>query len=767
MAVALAWLAGCLLPWLWTGNPPAGWFGLLWLLPLLLAWSPRLRRSHWFALSAVLALAASISEWRIVRALDARLPPGLSAQTLELEGRVVGLPEADARAWRFDLRVAAAPAGTRVERVQLSWFSNAEGTRPQPGEHWRLWVRLKRPHGAVNPAGLDWERLALAQRIDAQGYVQRGERLGVHVFDIDRTRAQGSAALAASLGAQPATALLQALVYGDTRALSVADWALFRDTGTSHLVAISGTHISMVAVAAGALVWWLWRWLALLRRWPRRQVAAVAGWVAALWYCLLAGFEIPAQRTLLGLTVVAVALLWRRQLSPWATFAAALIVVLAWDPLAPLGAGFWLSFGAVAWLVLVFGGRWRRPRWWQELFEAQWKIALLMLPLTVLLFQQAALLAPLCNLWAVPLVSILVVPLGLLGALLLPVPWVGSSLLQCSAWLAQLFLDGLGASAALGWLQWSPPPAALAAILLAVLGALLLILPRGVPGRWLAPLLWLPLLWPRGALQLAEGRFELTVYDIGQGLSVLVRTRDHALLYDAGPGSGTGQSAAATQILPSLRVVGVSALDQLLLSHGDDDHAGGAPALLTALPVRARRGSAAVPGQQPCLAGQSWEWDAVRFELLHPTPGLPYLRNESSCVLRIVGRDGSALLPGDIGAAIEERLLARLPQALPATLLVSPHHGSAGSSTAAFVEAVRPLWVVHATGHDDRFDFPRAETVARYARIGAQQLDTGSAGAIRLFFDTTQGAWLAERLRSNAPRRWREAGSDLERRHDR
>lgn len=767
MAVALAWLAGCLLPWLWPGNPPAGWVGWLWLPPLLMAWSPRLRRSRWLAFSAVLALAASLSEWRIAQALNARLPPGLAGQTLALEGWVAGLPEADARAWRFDLRVAAAPPGTQVKRVQLSWFAAADGARPQPGERWRLWVRLKRPHGAVNPAGLDWERLALAQRIDAQGYVQRGERLGARSFDIDRIRAQGSDALAASLGSQPATALLLALVYGDTRALTAADWALFRDTGTTHLVAISGTHISMVAVAAGALAWWLWGGLGVLRRWPRRQVAAVAGWVAALWYCLLAGFEIPAQRTLLGLTVVAVALLWRRQLSPWATFAAALVVVLAWDPLAPLGAGFWLSFGAVAWLVLVFGGRWRRPRWWQELIEAQWKIALLMLPLTVLLFQQAALLAPLCNLWAVPLVSILVVPLGLLGALLLPVPWVGAGLLQCSAWLAQLFLEGLGASAELGWLQWSPPPASLPAFLLAVLGALLLVLPRAVPGRWLALLLWLPLLWPRGAQRLPEGSFELTVYDVGQGLSVLVRTRDHALLYDAGPGGGTGQSAAATQILPSLRAAGVDALDQLLLSHGDDDHAGGAPALLTALPVRVRRGSAAERGQQLCEAGQSWEWDAVRFELLHPTPGLPYLRNESSCVLRIVGRDGSALLPGDIGAAIEERLLARVPQALPATLLVSPHHGSAGSSTAAFIEAVRPRWVVHATGYGDRFDFPRAETVARYARIGARQLDTGSAGAVRFHFDAAQGEWLAERLRQSAPRRWREAGSDLERRPDR
>lgn len=763
MALALVWLAGCLLPWCFTATPPTGWWLALWLPPLLWALSRRAATRIWH-LWWVLAIAGTWAEWQAERALRARLPQSLAGSPLEVEGRVVGLPEQDRRSIRFELRLTgAAPVGSSLRQVRLAWYDGFPLIRP--GQIWRLSVRLRPPRGEVNPAGLDYERLALAQRIDAVGYVMRGEQLGVAALSIDGVRADGSAALGAALGPAPApaTALLQALVYGDTRGLQAEDWSLYRQTGTTHLIAISGTHIGVVAIAAGALGWWLWRWLWPLRRWPRRQVATVGGWAAALAYCLLAGFEIPAQRTLLGLTVVAAALLWRRQLSAWGTFSAALIVVLAWDPLAVLGAGFWLSFGAVAWLILAFGGRWRRPRWWQELWSAQWKIALLMVPLTMLLFQQSALLAPLTNLWAVPLVSVLVVPLALLGALLLPLPWLGGALLELAAWLAQCFIDGLKASVAWSWADVQLAPPSGPALTLALIGALLLIAPRGWPARWLAPLLWLPLLWPRPPVRVAEAAFELTVYDVGQGLSVLVRTARHALLYDTGRGaSGDGQPVAATQVLPSLAALGITSLDLLMLSHGDDDHAGGSGAVRSALPVNRVLGSAPAAAVEPCVAGREWLWDGVHFQLLHPTPGLPYLRNESSCVLRISGRDGSALLPGDIGTAIEERLLKHQAAALDVDLLVSPHHGSAGSSGPAFVAATSPQWVVHATGYADRFGFPRAQTLERYAAAGAQQVDTGSAGAVRLWFDPRQRRWQAERLRSALPRRWRAVGSDLE-----
>lgn len=750
MGPGLALLLGSALPYL-LPQPLAGWgFGALLLAVIAALLQSRTR------LLAMLLLGFGLTELTLQQRLQQRLPEAMSGTPITVTGVVSSLPQTDARSIRFDLDLSHSEPPLPMRRIRLSWYQGHP--QVQAGQQLQLQVKLRRPHGMVNPAGYDYERQALLRGIDASGYVVRATGPTDPTLTLHALRERGSQRLQEVLGDNRASALLRALVYGDTRFLTDADWRLFRHTGTTHLIAISGSHIGVVAVAAGLLVALLWRWIGPLRRWPRWLVASLGGTLAAAIYCLLAGFEVPAQRTLVGLCVVTLTWLLRRQLSPWHALNAALVAVLLYDPLSPLSAGFWLSFGAVAWLLLIFAGRWRHPSWWRELLEAQWKIGVLLLPLGALLFQHTTPLALPTNLWAVPLVSVLLVPLALMATALLWVPLLGALLLELAALLAKLFLLGLDLSVQAGGQPLAlalPGPLALA---LAMFGAVLLIAPRGMPARWVGALALLPMLWP-AARPLGPGQFDLTVFDVGQGLSVLVRTQHHDLLYDTGPGREDGEPIAALTVLPSLATLGVRKLDRIVVSHGDDDHAGGLAAIMQALPDSRVLGSAPAQGQS-CLAGQRWHWDGVRFEFLHPTPGLPYLGNQSSCVLHISGSNGSALLPGDIGRDIEQRLL-RQPQALAADLLVSPHHGSSSSSTEAFVQAVGARWVIHASGYRDRFGFPRPDVVQRYIRNGARQYDTGSAGAIRIGFDQEQGQWQAQALRLAQPRRWRNAGNAL------
>lgn len=753
MRSGLALLAGVLLPYAWVDAlPGAALVGLVLLAALLLAAGPRWRA--W----ALLPLGLAAAEWQLQQRMLSRLPPALAGEVLEVRGQVSGLPERQGRALRFVLALEAPAQAPALRRIRLAWYEGAPDLRA--GDRVALRVKLKRPRGWVNPAGFDGERHALLHGMDASGYVLRALGPAQPGWSLDRIREAGSDRLAAVLGATPSTGLLQALVYGDTRALSDADWQRFRQTGTTHLIAISGSHIGMVALAMAALVAWLWGRVRLLQRWPRRIPAALAGALAAFGYCLLAGFAVPAQRTMVGLTTVALALLWRRQLSAWAGLHAALVAVLLYDPLAVLAPGFWLSFGAVAALVLIFAGRRPAPVWWRALLEAQWKLGVVLLPLGAWLFQVAAPLALPTNLWAVPLVSALVVPVALLGTALSAVPWLGEALLGLAAVLADAFLWGVQFSVRVLDV-WPLAPPSPWVVLLGVVGALWLIAPRGVPARILGGILLLPLVWPAAPL-IAPGRFEMWVFDVGQGLSVLVRTARHSLLYDTGPGREDGEPVAALSVLPSLARLGVWQLDHLVLSHGDDDHAGGAARVLQQFPRAQVWSSDGRVGASPCLADTTWNLDGVQLSFLHPDPGLPYLGNRSSCVLRIAGLDGVALLPGDIDQDVEQRLLNRRADRLPAQVLVSPHHGSGSSSSTAFIAAVAPQWVIHASGFQDRFGFPRAPVVARYAAAGAQQIDTGSAGAVRVYMDAQSGRWQVEALRVLIPRRWREPGARLE-----
>jgi competence protein ComEC len=453
------------------------------------------------------------------------------------------------------------------------------------------------------------------------------------------------------------------------------------------------------------------------------------------------------------LAAVLLAVVLRRHLAPGRALALAALVVMGIDPLALLNAGFWLSFGGVFWLLFALDGR-SREAWWRTYALAQWASFVALLPLGIAWFQQASLVGPLVNFVAIPWVSFVLVPLVLLAIALHGwaeplAQWV----LQLAAWVGAVYLDGLAHAASPWWAQAPLPPPSTATVLVAVVGAGIVLLPRAVPARWLGLVMLLPLGWPR-VEPLPLRTVELTVLDVGQGLAVVVRTRRHALLYDAGPARPEGFDSGQAIVAPALRTLGVRRLDRLVASHGDNDHAGGVPAILRShRPPVVQSGPGAGIGE-PCVAGERWTWDGVEFEFLHPPAYFPALRNEASCVLRISIDGQSALLPGDIGAVVEQRLL-RAGVPLRASLLLLPHHGSRGSSSAAFLDAVAPQHAIVSAGFRNRFGHPAAEVVARVEAVGARLHATPARGALRLRVDA-EGVRLLAAERDDARRLWQE-----------
>jgi competence protein ComEC len=697
------------------------------------------------------------------RALDAQLPPALEGDVVAITGHVVDLPAREAKRTRFRFVVdAESPAALRGKTLQLAWYDDRKQLRqgivlPMPvhaGERWQLEAKLRAPRGLRNPGGFDAERNALAQGIAATGYVAKAEnakRVGP-ARGLDAWREAMSARIGRA--APPDSArFLRAFALGDTGGLADADWEILRAGGLTHLIAISGFHVGLVA-GFGALLarglWWLWP--SLGRRCPRQVACGLAALAFAAGYAMVAGLSLPTLRTLLMIAVVVLARVLRRATRAGDALALAAIAMLLADALSPLSPGFWLSFVGVAWLLWCLPGVETRPV--RGFLAAQGVATVGLLPLTALFFGQASLAGPFANLLAVPWWSLVVVPLTLCGAALEAIhPGAGA----WAWWLAGHAFEGSWRLFA--WMASSPlalwclPEAPWYALPLALASAFWLLLPRGVPGKPLAALLWLPLLLP--ALHApAIGDAEMTVIDVGQGLSVLVRTHGHALLYDMGPAVADGFDAGERVVVPTLRALGVDAIDVAMVSHGDSDHAGGFPAVRRAFPpgLSLSPAGSPVPETKPCLAGAHWRWDGVDFRVLHPAEGFPYLDNESSCVLRVSGVHGAALLTGDIGEVIERKLLREQPTMLQADVVLVAHHGSGGSSDPGYVAATGAKLALVSSGFGNRFHHPQAEVVERWSAAGATVADTQGLGALRVRLGKG-GPWLAgERLRH--PRPW-------------
>lgn len=696
-------------------GPPARSLALLALLPLgaALRW-PRLRPC---ALAGVVAAAGLL---QLHAALDARVAPADEGAVRELEGRVAAPPQVEPQRLRFEFEVEHGAYAGR--RFQLAWYG---GRAVAAGERWALAVKLRRPRAALNPGGSDLEAHWLASGIAGLGTVRAGRRLEAAGSGIAAARGALVAHIDAACGARgDACGVVAGLAVGQTRAISSETWRLLRRTGTVHLVAISGLHVTLLGALAawcvGALVA---RWAWCTRRLPASLVGGWCGVAVAGGYALLAGFSVPTRRTLIMLVVWMLARSLRRPSAPAAVLAAALLVVLATDPTALLAPGFWLSFVGVALLMYAADD----PQPLRALLRAQWATSLGLAPVLLALFGSVPLAGPFANLIAIPVFNLVLLPLVLAGCVLVPVaPALAAAAFDaCAAGFEQLTPVLIALGEALPPVDQAGVGAP--ALALACGAALWLLGPRGLPGKPVALLLLLPIALARPP-PLAPGAVEVRVLDVGQGLAVLVRTRTHALVYDAGP-SSADSDAGAWAVVPALAALGVGP-DRVLISHADADHAGGAATLAREHPAAGWRVGDGAWFGPPCRAGEAWRWDGVEFELLHPARDhAGGSENDRSCVLKVSGPGGRVLLPGDVEAAAEAELVARGAD-LRAEVLVAPHHGSASSSSAAFVAAVAPSVVVHAAGHRNRWGFPRREVVARYQDAGARQWVTGRDGAV-------------------------------------
>jgi competence protein ComEC len=736
----VAFTAGVLAVHALPSLPPAGLLALA-SVPALMPWRGR-------GLWALAVLGALLTVWRAQSLLDERWPAALHASDHVVEGRIASLPEGDAEVRRF----LFAPRDARwPRRIRVAWYRVEQG--PRGGECWRLTLRLRAPHGSLNPGGFDYEGWLFRQGIGATATVRDADRcVGAPRDRILEWRQRIVDAIHAALPAHPAAGLVAALTVGDRAGIADADWDVFRETGTTHLVAISGFNVAIIAAVAWFLGRWLWAlWPPLCLWLPAQRAGLLGSALVAGVYALLAGFEPPVQRAVLMLWI-GLAALWSHRLSqPARVLAVAWLAVLLLDPFAILSPGLWLSFGAVAAIFYVSLGRLRPPGLWHGLVLLQLLIAVALAPLTLFFFQGASWIGPVVNLVAVPFFAVLT-PWAL-GALLLylAVPALGAPLLQASAFTLQVFRESLQAVVQLPelWLPASPPATAL---VLALAGVVLLFAPRGLPLRPLALLCLLPLVADEA--RRPPGALELTALDVGQGLAVVVRTAQHTLLYDAGPAFDDGFDAGESVVAPFLLSQGLREIDLLLLSHGDRDHSGGVDAVRQRLRVRSEIGTAQ---GEACVEGRRWRWDGVGFEILNgPAPGLS--DNDGGCVLLITAPALTALLPADIEKATEARLVAEYGGRLRSDVLVAPHHGSKTSSTEEFVATAAPQVVIHGAGWRNHFRHPRPEVVARYAAAGATQYVTGNGGAVTLR-QRADGRLEVHEFRREARRFWNaEAG---------
>jgi competence protein ComEC len=731
-----AWLLGTLAVQQLPELPGARWW-----MPLLLAALVALRYRPLRPL-LVFAAAAAWTCWFASARMAERLPFASLGHDFALTGAIAGFPSPAPGQMTFPFAVAEPrPAGV-PPRVRLTWYEAPSSV--MPGDALAVTARLRPPRGARNPGGFDYEQWLLVNDYGATGYVREGtvagpaDGIGTRWL---RFRAELAARLGAAATDADGAALLTALALGERFLFTEQHWADFRRTGTSHLVAVSGMHVALLGLVVFAVLRRAWLRLPAPLASYDLEVAAGASVLATVYYAALTGFAVPAQRSLVMIAIALTTLASRRVVSGAQILAATLLAVLVWDPFAPQSASFWLSFVAVAILLALAAPRplalRSRPAVRRaaglavEFVRLQWWIGLALLPLTAWYFGEISLVGPLVNLVAIPFFNLCLVPLTVLVTIALSFEDLveyATPLVQIASYLASATVSALHTVAGAEWAALSMPLPPPAAFVVAALGVALAVCGASLPGRRLAWLALLPLFMP--ALRLPEhGTARVIVLDVGHGLAVLVETRGHRLLFDAGPTSRSGFDSGEALVIPALAAAGRRGLDRLIVSHADNDHAGGAAAITAAFPdVDILTGPDVVkfPGRV-CERGEEWEWDGVRFGILHPSRSFGARGNESSCVLKIATRSSAVLVTGDIERLGES---ASLTQPIGADVVVVPHHGSATSSSPSFVAAVGAEHAIVSAGHANRWGFPKPEVRERWERSGAAMVVTGDSGAV-------------------------------------
>lgn len=710
--------------------------------------------------------------WALVRAhlvLDVALPADLQGRDIYLTGVISSIPQKDNHKTRFEFDIETASIATpltngqhkdpvqliphpelsRLGKVRLSWYHRKSRKKQisnktielKAGQRWQFWSRLKQPHGFMNPGGSDYEGWLYQKKIRATGYVridpkrQQTAKL-IHQrasnYPILVARQKLYDKLKTSIVSTEHGGILLALAMGERSHISQLQWQVFRTTGTSHLVAISGLHIGLLAGFIFYLVRRVWPYCgsaALHLASPR--AAAIVALIVAAGYAALSGFAVPAQRALIMLTIVMLSVFRMRKVRSMNVLSWALLAVLLLDPIAVLSAGFWLSFAAVSIIILVAFARINHLQNRFNWIRLQWRISLVLIPLLLFLFQQASLVSPVSNFIAIPVISFVVVPMVLIGSTIALFFQEISILLFLAAdtvlnllWLILSYL------AALPWSQWLAVKPDLVPLLLACLGVFLIAGPRGWPVKYWGLFLLVPLIWPKESL-LNHGEAEITLLDVGQGLASVIKTKHHALVFDTGAKFSDHFDAGAAVVLPFLQTHRIKQLDMLILSHKDNDHRGGYTSITNEIEIRKVLSSHQELGSLPCFAGQTWQWDGVYFEILNPSSSIKLIkRNNASCVLSIKAGEETMLMSADIEKKAEQELVRVQKGKLKSHYLIVPHHGSNTSSSAAFLDAVQPEYAFIPVGYRNPYRMPHAAVLQRYRERKIEILKTSSSGAI-------------------------------------
>jgi len=682
-----------------------------------------------------------------------------------IEGVIASVPKDLSGGVRFEFDVDLNDSAVTglPDKLRLSWYRSDVVIKA--GERWRLKVKLKRAYGFMNPGGFDYEAWLFAQGIRATGYVRQdseNKRLSSPAGLFAQLLSVRASHAAYVMDQRPALefgGMLAALSVGVRHDIADEHWQVLLKTGTNHLMAISGLHVGLVAGFGFFLIQWFWRRFEVLCLYmPAQKAGAIAAIVVAAIYALLAGFSVPTQRAFIMVAVAMLGLLLQRNFAHTQLLAMALLVVLVVDPLAVMVPGFWLSFIAVMIILYCGSGRVGEASIWSRWGKIHTVLGLALLPMTFLFFQQGSLIAPLANLVAVPWVSFVVVPLTLLGAGLAGIaPWLGHLILSVAdvtlgcIWPFLVFLSELpGGHVRVGIHE-------LVLFVAATIGLCWLLAPKGVPARWLG-LIWLGGLFFIPQQRPAYGEYWFTLLDVGQGLAAVVETQNSVLVFDAGPKYSQSFNAGEAVLLPFLASRGISQVDLMMISHGDNDHLGGANSVYEGIAVK--RVVTSVPDliawtqAESCLRGQSWRWEGVLFEVLHPPAQFSGIENDGSCVIKVSTSIGVLLLTGDIEARAEQGLIAHYSSSeLKADVLVAPHHGSKTSSTERFVAVVQPNYVLFAVGYRNRWGFPANEVAARYEELGAQLYESHTSGAISFKF-TASGLSEPYQYRIEKARYW-------------
>jgi competence protein ComEC len=703
------------------------------------------------------------------------LPSELETKKILVIGHVASPPSKKPEGVSFEFKTTNL-AGQKVKtKLKLGWYNQFNSASPDAnakqlpqlkvGDKWQFLVRLKRPHGVLNPGGFDLEKHLLIHHVRATGYVVDSDTnqllaKSIYYYPFSRLRQYLIDTISSVLPDEKLASIIIAFVTGYEDKISQEQWKVMRDTGTSYLVAIAGLHIGLVATIAFLFIQFVWRflrWLPLII--PAKEAGIVGGLVFGFIYGVVSGFSIPTQRSLVMLVMFSLAILFRCRAQSWNAWLWSLFIVLIINPLSILTMGFWLSFGAVSSIIYVTNGVAKSSQsHLKKFWRMQYTVTLALLPLTLLFFKQFSFITIIANLIAMPSVCLVIVPMSLLGAIFLLISKsVGTAILLLGAKLLHVVWWWLTFLSQYFSLNWYHPVYNWWVLITACIGVLIILAPRGF-GLKSIGLIWLiPLIFYTPPRPKSNGDVRFTVLDVGQGLAAVVQTKNHLLLYDTGP-KFLDTDAGATAILPYLQQRGINKIDTLVISHGDTDHSGGALSIFNSIVPKNILTSVPEKYNQKnvinCRRGQRWYWDGVDFYVLSPPSHGLIDGNNRSCVLKIVSGDNSILLPGDIEKEGERFLSQNHQIGLKSTILVAPHHGSATSSTEEFIAKVEPRYVVFPVGYQNRFHFPNKKIIARYQDTNATLINTSKTGAITFEFNSREGSVNLKPFRDEVRRFW-------------